>query len=117
MSSFKWNNAKLNQIRRNTQLGLLDMANAIANRGRDNAPYDTGALTNSIRVIPEGQDTVYIKAGGKANGTTVAYAAIHEYGGKAGRNHSVSIKGKRYMGRALDEVVRNCNKYFEGVTR
>lgn len=117
MSSFKWNTAKLNQIRNNVRLGMRDMADDIANHGKDNAPYKTGALTNSIRVEPDGQDTIYVKAGGKSKGTTVAYAAIQEYGGKAGRNHSVTIKGKRYMRRSLDEAINNLRMYFEGVVK
>lgn len=36
-------------------------------------------------------------------GSRVPYAAIHEYGGQAGRGHKVRIPGRPYLGPALQE--------------
>ena len=95
--------AKLKQIDTDLRgLVALQAVNAgalqIENRARINAPVLTGALRNSVSTI----------AKNTANGAEaeigfrgLAYARIQEFGGRAGRNHSVYIQGKHYLERAI----------------
>lgn len=55
------------------------------------ALLDTGALRNSIAVsgVTDAEVTV---------GTNLAYAAIHHFGGKAGRGKKVTIPARPFMG-------------------
>lgn len=110
---FRWNTAELSKIENNGSQGLVRMGFDIANRARDIAPYKTGALSNSIRVENNG-DFVEVIAGGKSGNRNVPYARIQEFGGYAGRNHSVRITGKHYMERAKDAVMSGnyLQKYF-----
>lgn len=62
-------------------------------------PVDTGTLRRSITFA-------LVSSTGKlqgAVGSNVVYAAIHEFGGRAGRGGSVNIKGKNYLGRAVEQ--------------
>lgn len=70
----------------------------IENKARMNAPVLTGALRNSASTI----------AKNTANGAEaeigfrgLVYARIQEFGGRAGRNHSVYIRGKHYLENAI----------------
>lgn len=71
----------------------------IENRARINAPVLTGALRNSAstisRITGNGAEAEIGFRG-------LAYAKIQEYGGKAGRNHSVYIVGKHYLENAIN---------------
>lgn len=71
----------------------------IENRARINAPVLTGALRNSVSTIarntPDGAEAIIGFRG-------LSYARIQEFGGRAGRNHSVNIRGKHYLQRAVD---------------
>lgn len=115
--NLKWNKPAIETIENNTIKGMIRMGYDIASMARSNAPYKTGALSNSIRV-EENAGEVYIIAGGKAGGKDIRYAAIQEFGGRAGRNHSVRIIGKHYMERAKDYIITGdyLTKYFGGVT-
>lgn len=66
-------------------------------------PYLTGNLRRSI--------TNKVTAGsGKISaifGSNLDYAAIHEFGGKTGRNGNVSIKPSRYLQRAIEDNEKN----------
>jgi len=62
------------------------------------APYRTGNLRRQIGW--KLQERSGLLEG--AVGTNVVYARIHEFGGTTGRNGSVTIQPKRYMGRAVD---------------
>ena len=70
----------------------------ILNRAKDNAPVLTGALRNSPIVTAES----------KGNGAEaviafrVRYARIQEFGGHTGRGHKTYIKGKHYLGNAIE---------------
>lgn len=112
----KWNESKINLMNQKAIKGLFRMGTDIGNQGRRNAPYKTGALSNSIRVVPNGA-IVEVIAGGKMGGKNIPYAAIQEFGGYAGRNHSVYIVGKHYMERAKDYVMSGnyLKKYFGGI--
>ena len=109
----RWDVAKINSIENKAAKGLVRMAYDIGNQARRNAPYKTGALSNSIRVEESG-DYVDVIAGGTYAGRNIPYAAIQEFGGYAGRNHSVHIKGKHYMERAKDAIMSGdyLTKYF-----
>lgn len=63
-------------------------------------PLDTGNLRRSIT-----HDPVKFKGNGIVGiiGSNLDYAAIHEFGGKTGRNHSITIKPKRYLQRAIED--------------
>lgn len=112
----KWDYGEINAIQSRAQRGLIRMGYDIANQARRNAPYKTGALSNSIRVEENG-DFVEVIAGGQYGGKDIRYAAIQEFGGTAGRNHSVSIEGKHYMERAKDLIMTGdyLNKYLGDV--
>lgn len=114
--SLKWDRRAIAGIEQKMTRGLLRMGYDIAAQARRNAPYKTGALSNSIRV-QENAGTVEVIAGGRMGGKDIRYAAIQEWGGVAGRNHSVHIRGKHYMERALKLMTTGdyLNKYFGGV--
>lgn len=109
----RWDRMKINSIEHKAQRGLVRMGYDIANQARRNAPYLTGALANSIRVEENG-DFVEVMAGGQMGGKKIPYAAIQEFGGYAGRNHSAKIVGKHYMERAKGYVMTGnyIEKYF-----
>lgn len=110
-----WEMGKIRSITQQSAKGLVHMAYDIGNQARRNAPYKTGALSNSIRVEDNGGEVLVI-AGGKMGNKDIRYAAIQEYGGLAGRNHSVRITGKHYMERAKDFIMNGnyLQKYFGG---
>lgn len=72
----------------------------IENKAKMNAPVLTGALRNSASTI------AYTDASGNAVAEIgfrgLVYARIQEFGGRAGRKHSVTIRGKRYLERAIE---------------
>lgn len=111
--TLKWNNSKIDEIQRKAIQGTLRLGYDIANQARRNAPYLTGALANSIRV-EENAGEVSVIAGGRMGGADIRYAAIQEFGGYAGRNHSARIEGKHYMRRAKDAVMTGdyLQKYY-----
>lgn len=112
----KWDTGKIQHISENAVKGLVRMAYDIGNQARRNAPYKTGALANSIRVETNGAE-VSVIAGGVYAGRNIPYAAIQEFGGYAGRKHSVRITGKHYMERAKDAIMSGdyLTKYFGGI--
>ena len=111
--TLKWDRAKINDIEQRAIKGTIRLGYDIANQARRNAPYLTGALANSIRV-EENAGEVSVIAGGSMGGKNIPYAAIQEFGGYAGRRHSVHIIGKHYMQRAKDAIMTGdyLNKYF-----
>lgn len=113
----QWDKSAIQSIENKAIKGLVRMGYDIANLARFNAPYLTGALANSIRV-EEDAGEVLVVAGGKMGGKNIPYAAIQEFGGYAGRNHSVRIAGKHYMERAKNHIMAGdyLSKYFGGIT-
>ena len=78
--------------------GLLIAAQAqrnVTGGGRSTTMLNvrTGRLRRSIVAVPDGQHRVSI-------GTNVEYAAIHEFGGMAGRNRSVRLRMRTYLRKA-----------------
>jgi phage gpG-like protein len=113
----KWEMGKITSIETRSEKGLVRMAYDIASQARANAPYKTGALSNSIRVEDNGGEVLVI-AGGKVSNKDIRYAAIQEWGGLTGRNHSTRIEGKHYMERAKDHIMTGnyLQKYLGDVT-
>lgn len=70
----------------------------IENRARMNAPVLTGALRNSVSTIAKQTGN---GAEAEIGFRGLVYARIQEFGGRAGRNHSVYINGKHYLERAI----------------
>lgn len=70
----------------------------IENKARINAPVLTGALRNSVSTIAKATGN---GAEAEIGFRGLAYARIQEFGGRAGRNHSVYIQGKHYLENAI----------------
>lgn len=87
--------------------GVLDVHAKAVSPGY--APRDTGTLARSITIEPPSVAGTSIQA---AVGSNIAYARIHEFGGLAGRNHSVVIKPKLYLTRAIEENKEKIRQRF-----
>lgn len=113
MSSYKfsWNNPKLNNIKRNVDVGLLEMGQAIANKARGKAPVESGALVNSIHTESPESGVVFVIAGGRNGGKAVAYARKREY------ENRKNPHTKLYMTNSLKEVAPNFKQFFKGITK
>lgn len=75
-------------------------AMVIENRAKINAPVLTGALRNSASTYAKNTgDGAEAEIGFRG----LAYARIQEYGGLAGRHHSVLITGKHYLENAINQ--------------
>lgn len=59
--------------------------------GGAKALLDTGALRNSIKIVRADRSEAVV-------GTRLRYAAIHHFGGKAGRGKRVTIPSRPFMG-------------------
>lgn len=78
-----------------------------------NAPYKTGTLHRSLSwAMSNGISGGRVEG---AVGSNLVYARIHELGGNAGRNGSVRIKAKRYLGRAVDSSTSDIKKRFASI--
>lgn len=109
----KWNNIKLNELRRDVLEGMFAMAFDIETEAKNRAPYVTGALSNSIRTEENG-NVVAIKAGGIVSQSSrgpklVNYAIKREKG--PNRNPAT----EHYMENAAKTIMRGnyMAKYFK----
>lgn len=111
--TFKLNTTTVKRVEDNAILGLITMGYDINNRAKGKAPYLSGNLVQSIRVdvSEEKMGTIWVIAGGTANGYKILYAKRREF-----ENNAHPDK-KYYMEKSFDEIVRNYVKYFTGVTR
>lgn len=106
--NFQWNQAALYDIRLGMTKGLLRMGNAVASQARANSPWLSGALSNSIRVTADRNDTVYIIAGGKFKGKEVPYALVREF------VNNLHPDKRLYMTKALKKVAnQDISQYFK----
>lgn len=112
-----WDHPALDKIERKTLIGIMRMAQDIRSQARMNAPYVTGALSNSIRVEEDGH-TTYIKAGGIVSTGSlgpkwVDYALKREIGPNRDKNTV------HYMRNAMDSIMAGDyeKKYFGGITK
>lgn len=46
-------------------------------------------------------------------GSNIVYAAIHEFGGRAGRGLSVILKARKYFSKAINDASKNFNKILD----
>lgn len=132
-----WNVNTIKDIEHRAIKGMLRMGFDMSNMAKSNAPYKSGALSNSIRV-EEDAENVLVIAGGKYGGKDVPYAAAVEYGHKQKVGKFVPgrwsgdrfiydrtaktgmvlktpyIKGSHYMQRAKDYILTGnyVQKYF-----
>lgn len=110
--SFKLNTKELNLMNEKAVKGLFQMGYDVASRARENAPYVTGALRNTIRV-QDRENNVYVIAGGSFGGFKVDYA----YKREEGPNKDPSTV--HYMQNALDFTMQGDwqKKYFGDITK
>lgn len=104
---FKWNKPVLDSVKLSFTRGMVRMGYAVARQARANAPVKTGALRNSIRTTVDGNDNVYVVAGGTNGIYRVPYALRREY------ENNLHPGTKMYMHRAFDTVRRgDISQYF-----
>lgn len=120
MSSFKWNQAVLDRVRRKTMEALIDLGEDTAHEAQRHAPVGVyppgsgrtgGSLVNSIRLTEAKDGVVYVLAGGKAGGKNVPYAKMREY------VNNKNPHTRFYMKNALQWAYDNREKYFKGITK
>lgn len=117
-----WHKKAFETLDKRTHDGLISMAMDIGNKARDNAPWITSALKNSIRWTYDDK-AVWVIAGGTIGSTdhtlvtpikrSVPYAAKRE----RGPNRDPTTE--HYMKNAFDEVMRSDwqKKYFGDITK
>lgn len=66
-------------------------ASTVKAKGHSKPLFASGILRNAVMKATKDQAIIGVQPASKA------YAAIHQFGGKAGRNHSVTIPARRYM--------------------
>lgn len=105
--------SKVEDIKKQAMRGMLKLGYDIAAQARRNAPYQTGALRNTIRVEDPDDSTIEIIAGGSFGGYSVPYAAKREEG--PNRNPAT----EHYMANAQKFVMTGdyIKKYFGDITR
>lgn len=109
VSDVNWYPAAIAAIKKRAMQGLIMMGADIANRSRYLAPYKTGNLKASIRVVPnDAEYAVYVTAGGLGG---VDYALIREY------HNNLHPATKFYMRNGAREILNgNWMKYFGEVS-
>lgn len=102
---------KLSKADRNATQGLIKLGFDIASQARRNAPYLTGALRNTIRVVETSNRSVEVVAGGTYGGRSVRYAWKREQG--PNRNSAT----EHYMENAQRQIMTGdyLTKYFGDV--
>ena len=104
-----WDKQAIGTIENKTMRGLVGMGFDIAARARQNAPYLTGALRNSIRVQEVNDNVVEVIAGGGR----VPYAWRREHENKLHPDRT------HYMQRAQESIMvgNYMQKYFGDITK
>lgn len=112
-----WNRQSLAQIERKTLIGIMSMAQDIRSQARINAPYVTGALSNSIRVEEDGYIT-YIKAGGVVSAGSLGPKWV-DYAQKREEGPNRNPATEHYMQNAMNSIMTGdyMQKYFGGITK
>ena len=103
-----WDYSKISLANQRAMKGMFRMGFDIATLARQNAPYLTGALRNTIRVQEAGSDSLEVIAGGSYGGKKVNYAWKREQG--PNRNPAT----EHYMEKAAKAVMTGdyIKKYF-----
>lgn len=106
-----WDKAAIAGIEKRAMQRMVKLGAAIGNQAKQNAPYLTGALRNTIHVADDGQSSVDVIAGGQYGGFTVPYAYVRELG----PNRNPATVG--YMSKSLTKVTTGdyIKKYFGGI--
>jgi len=73
---------------------------------------DTGTLRRSFNI----EHSQLTKLTGKV-GTKLVYAAIHEFGGRAGRARSVKLRARRYFSKSIDQSMKKIHGFFDKAIR
>lgn len=112
-AKFTPNKGAINLINEKAVRGLFMMGFDIANQARRNAPWQTGALRNTIRVKDMNDGTVEVIAGGSYGGKKVPYALRREY------ENNLHPEHRLYMTRAKDLIMSGdyIKKYFGEITK
>ena len=108
----KLNYSKISNLKQKGIKGLFKLGYDIAAQARRNAPYQTGALRNSIRVEEANNSTIEVIAGGSFGGKSVPYA----YKREEGPNKDPSTE--HYMENAQKLIMSGnyIQKYFGDIT-
>lgn len=117
--NINWDHRTLGAMDKRAMEGLLRMGYDIAALARENAPYVTGALRNSIRVEDDWRgDRVYVRAGGivssgRRNGVMISRTV--DYAWKVEQHSS----RPHYMENAQKAIMTGnyLQKYFGGITK
>lgn len=112
-TSVKWDRTKIGDVERRSVEGLVRLGYDIASNARARAPYLTGALSNSIRVVQTSSSSLDVVAGGTFGGKRIDYAWIREQG----PNRLASTE--HYMENAAKQVMSGnyIQKYFGDITK
>lgn len=108
-----WDEKAISLINDNAVKGLFKMGYDVASMARQRAPYVTGALRSTIRVMPTQDNTVEVIAGGTWGGKKVDYAWIREQG--PNRNPAT----EHYMANSAEIIMSGdyMTKYFGDITK
>lgn len=111
--SVRINHAKIAGFNQKAIKNLMRLGYDIAAQARQNAPYETGALRNSIRVEETNPKTVEVIAGGSFGGKSVPYALKREY------ENNLHPDRKHYMENAQKLIMSGnyLQKYFGDITK
>lgn len=114
---FNWNGQALDKIERKTLIGIMRMAQDIRTEARVNAPYLTGALSNSIRVEEDGY-TTYIKAGGIVSTGSLGPKKV-DYAMKREEGPNRDPTTEHYMRNAMNSIMTGdyMRHYFKDITK
>lgn len=108
-----WDNSKLTLANNNAVKGLFQLGYDIAAQARINAPYVTGALRSTIRVVPVNNNTLEVIAGGTFGGTKKGKRMV-DYAWKREQGPNRNPATEHYMENASKTVMTGdyLRKYF-----
>lgn len=109
--SFKFNTAKISQLKTNVNAALTVMTKDIESQAHRNAPHDSGDLKRTLRTGKEDNNVHFVAAGGTFSGIMVPYAKRREY------ENNKNPQTKHYMKNAFEAVTKDYLKYFKGITK
>lgn len=119
-SSFKWHQAQVKAVENWFMGGLIHMGFAIADKARANSPVDIGALKNSIRTTVDGNNKVYVIAGGTVGKDEQGVARVINgrfkipYAKKREYENNKHPNTKFYLHRAFETVTNgDVKRYWE----
>jgi phage virion morphogenesis protein len=85
-------------------------------KGNGKTLFDQGHLFQSI--THKVKDKYSVDFGANVSGVgTVIYARIHQWGGKTGRNHSVNLPARKYIGMTKDNEKEVTRQLYNWILR